>query len=67
MKVTAGVLRDPDDGSFIVHTKITENDVQVGEFFLPGGTTIDEAEATAKSLIRLSESGFDLLKLVPEG
>lgn len=67
MKVNASVYQDPTDNSFIVHTEMVENDVKAGEFFLPGGTTIDEAEDLARSLIKLAESGFDMLKLMPEG
>lgn len=67
MKVTVGVIQDPEDGSYVVHTEIVENEKQIGEFFLPGGTTIDEAEGLARSLIRLAETGFDLRQLVPEG
>ena len=64
MKVNASVYQDPDDGNFIVHTELVNDDVQVGEFFLPGGMSQAEAEATARSLIRLAETGFDLRELV---
>ncbi|HPB50105.1 MAG TPA: hypothetical protein PLZ31_02585 [Myxococcota bacterium] len=67
MKVDVEVFQDHSDGSFAVRTKISDADgTQVGEFFLPGGTNLSEAEALARSIIDLAESGYDLRKLMPD-
>lgn len=67
MKVDVEVFQDPSDGSFIVRTRISDaNGAQVGEFFLPGGTSLAEAEALAHSIIQLAETGYDLRRLVPD-
>jgi len=65
MKVTVEVFQDPADGAFVVRTQMFDDDVQVGEFFLPGGATLTEAEGMARSLARLMESGFDMRQLIP--
>lgn len=67
MKVDVEVFQDPTEGSFSVRTRISDaNGAQVGEFFLPGGTNLTEAEAIASSLIDLAETGYDLRKLMPD-
>ncbi len=66
MKVDVEVFQDPSYGSFNVRRRIFDADgAQVGEFFLPGGTSLAEAEALAHSIIQLTESGFDLRRLMP--
>jgi len=67
MNVTVDVLQDLKDGSIVVWTRISDADgAQVGEFSLPGGASPSEAEALARSIIRLAATGFDLRKLVPD-
>lgn len=67
MKVDVEVFQDPSDGSFVVRTRISVADgARVGEFFLPGGTDVSEAEALARSIIQLAESSYDLRKLMPD-
>lgn len=67
MKVDVEVFQDPSDASFAVRTRLTDaNGAQVGEFFLPGGTSLSEAEALARSIIQLTESGYDIRKLMPD-
>jgi len=66
-KVGVEVFQDPSDGSFAVRTRLTDADgTQAGEFFLPGGTDVSEAEALAHSIIQLAETGYDLRRLVPD-
>jgi len=65
MKVEVRVFQNPEDSSYIVQTVIDDGDVRVGEFCLPGGQSLPEAEAMARSLIELSETGFDMRKLLP--
>ena len=67
MKVDVKVFQDPSDGSFAVRTRISDADCAlVGEFFLPGGTNLSEAEALASSIIELVKTGFDLRELMPD-
>lgn len=66
MKVAVEVFSGPSDRSFAVRTRTSDADVQVGEFFLSGGTNLSEAEALARSIIQLAETGFDLRKLMPD-
>lgn len=67
MKVNVEVFQDPADGAFVVRTRLSETDgATVGEFFLPAGATLAEAETMARSLVRLAESGFDMRQLVPD-
>jgi len=66
MKVNVEVFEDPADGSFVVRTQMFDDDVKLGEFLLPGGTSLTEAEAMAQSLVRLAESGFDMRQLIAE-
>ena len=66
MKVEVRVFQNPGDSSYIVQTVIEDGDVQVGEFFLPGGQNLSEAEALAHSIIELVETGYDLRKLMPD-
>lgn len=67
MKINVEVFQDPADGSFLVRTRMFEAEVEVGEIFLPGGNTLNEAEDLSRSLIRLADTGFDMLKLMPKG
>ncbi len=67
MKVAVEMFQDPSDGSFIVRTRISDaNGAQVGEFILPGGKDLTEAETLASSIIQLAETGFDLRELMPD-
>lgn len=66
MKVNVEVFQDPSDGLFAVRTRLSDADgAPVGEFILPGGATLSEAEAMAQSLVGLAETGFDMRKLMP--
>jgi len=65
MKVDVRVYQNAEDSSYVVQTVITDGDVQVGEFSLPGGNNLSEAEELARSIIQLAESGYDLRKLMP--
>jgi len=68
MKVNVEVFQDPSDGLFAVRTRLSDADgAPVGEFTLPAGNTMPEAETMARSLIKLAETGFDIRKLIPEG
>jgi len=66
MKVDVRVFQNPDDSSFVVQTGITDGDAHVGKFCLPGGQSLEEAEALASSIVDLAETGFDLRRLVPD-
>lgn len=66
MKVNVEVFEDPADGSFVVRTQMFDDDVKLGEFILPGGRNLTEAEATARSLVGLAETGFDMRQLIPD-
>jgi len=66
MKVEVEVFQNPEGGAFLVRTRLSDADGNpVGEFILPGGTSLSEAEAMAQSLIGLAQTGFDLRKLIP--
>lgn len=67
MKADVGVFKEPSEGSVAVRSRISDDDgAQVGEFLLPGGQNLTEAEALARSIIDLAKTGYDVRKLMPD-